>query len=88
MKLKYENPNIEFIGISTSFIDEIEKFLTQTELDFTVLLDDGSIRKKYDVSMENEVFLIDREGKINFRSKDIPIDEGLTIFDLKLKNLL
>lgn len=88
VKIKQENPNLEFIGISTSSIDEIEKFLTQTKLDFPVLLDDGSIRKQYNVSMENEIFLVDREGIIIFRSNDIPIDEGLTIFDEKLKNLL
>ncbi|MBI4810909.1 MAG: redoxin domain-containing protein [Ignavibacteriales bacterium] len=87
IKSKYDSTKIKFIGVCSSGLDEIEKFLIHTKLNIPVLLDGGDVRKLYQIEKEPEVFLIDEDGKIAFTNKNIPTDEGLQILNEKLKHI-
>ena len=72
---RFEKLNAQVLGISADSLETHEAFAKQLKLTFPLVVDDGTIRKKY--GSGRITHLIDRKGVVRYVYKGMPDNDRL-----------
>lgn len=64
---KYKDKNVEIIGIATKSsgtIDEVQQFVNQNGVNYSIYIDDGSISSEFQVQYIPTTVIYNKDGKI------------------------
>ena len=72
---RFEKLNVQVLGVSGDTLETHQNFAKELGLQFPLLADDGTIRKRY--GSGRITYIIDRSGLIRFIQKGMPDNDRL-----------
>ena len=72
---RFEKLNTQVLGVSTDTLETHKDFIKKLGLNFSLLVDDGSIRKLY--GSGRLTYLIDQSGIVRYVHKGMPDNDRL-----------
>ncbi len=64
----YKNEDIQFLGISNEDVYTLRNFVLKYDINYPILVDDEGIMNNWGIKAIPTTFVIDREGKIIYKS--------------------